>query len=155
MFRHPQIQCFETCCSMSNSTTDSPSCWNTVMVSCIDLIVSKPFQCTEMSLSCQGLTPQHSFPSLGCCRRSFLSHQGFGSREGSNKQCALPFAVMDQMPSLDHWLQASLQKHLLLVAVLQFCSEAPPLFTHCSNFCCMLLINFSVVVKTINGSEKK
>lgn len=68
----------------------------------------------------RGLTPQCSFLSPGYCRRFFLCHQGFGSREGSNKQSALPFAVMDQMPSLDHWLQSSLQKHLLLVTVSSF-----------------------------------
>lgn len=45
---------------------------------------------------------------------------GFGSTEGSSKQRALPFAVMVQMPSLDHWLQVSLQKHLLLVTVSSF-----------------------------------
>lgn len=54
MFRCSQIQCFETYCSMSNTTTDCPSSWNTVMVPFINLMVSKPSQSTETSLSCQG-----------------------------------------------------------------------------------------------------
>lgn len=98
------------------------------------------------------LTPWHPLPKPGFCRRSLVCHQGFGSGGGSSKQQALPSAVTVRVPSLTFSLASGFSAETLPSRYgEQFYSKAPPPITHCSHFCCMPVINFSIVVKIKNG----
>lgn len=152
MFRHPQIKCFETYCTMSNPTTDSSSCWSTAIVPFIDLMVSKAFQGTETSMSLSGTA---FLPQSWLLQEVFSVPQRFRSRGGSKKAVCLALCChgSDAQPgALAPGFSAETPPACYGE---QFCSKASPLITHCRHFCCMLLINFSIVVKTINSSEKQ
>lgn len=155
MFRHPQIQCFETYYSMSNPTSDFPSCWSTVMVPFIPLMVSKPLQGTETPMSCQGSHFTAFLPQAWLLQEIFPVSPGLWVKGRQQQTACLALCChgSDAQPGpLAPGFSAETPPARFGE---QFCNKAPPLITHCSHFCCMLLINFSTVVKTMNGLEKQ
>lgn len=143
MFRGSQMQCFEIYWSISQeyillragvqSWGLSSTWW------CPNHSRIQKHQCPV-----RGLTPQCSLPNPSCCRRSFL-WLWVNWRQQQAACLALCCYGSDAQPGpLAPGFPAETPPACYGE---QFCSKAPPLITHCSHFCCMLLINFSIVRK--------
>lgn len=151
MFRHPQIHCFETYCSKSNPTTDSPSRWSTAMVPIIDLYGVQAIPgYGNIDVLSVGLTPWHPLPKL-LQKVTFLP-PGLRVMGRHQQAASLPFccrgpgAQPDLLPGFRLLCRNS--SFSLWRAVLQ---QGSTTYYTLQAFLLVPVINFSIAVTIKNG----